>query len=107
MPLSDQPSDHTTVLGRACRDVAGRPEIAAFCSATWQYADTGTKDAELMAAIEDVLRLAAREHVGASVIIGALDLAGCPAVCSCSRPERCERHSNEIISLLRGFLPEH
>lgn len=107
MPLSDPPSDGLTVLGRACRDVAGRPEIATLCSATWQYADTGTNDAELTAAIDDVIRLASREHVGASVIIGALDLAGCPAVCTCSRPERCARHGDAMIRLLREFLPEH
>ena len=97
-----------THTNRSARDAANFPEVAAFCGVLTRHVADGGHEAELEAVARALMARARREGLGAGIIIGAIELVGCPPLRDRGpqRTERVDRYTTVMASLLREFLHE-
>ena len=97
-----------TPTHRSARDAANYPEVAAFCGMLTRHVIEGGHEMELEAVARALITRARREGLGASIIIGAIELVGCPPLQAYGpqRAERVDRYTTVMASLLREFLHE-
>jgi hypothetical protein len=93
---------------RSAREAANFPEIAAFCGMLTRHVMEGGHERELEAVARALITRARREGLGASTIIGAIELVGCPPVQEQGprRAQRVDRYTTVMANLLREFLHE-
>ena len=88
------------------RQVVDLPELAAYCSVLSQHVAQGGHEAELDAVRRVLVARTLSEHVHASVVIGAIELVGCPPLRlpEPGRIKRIERYTDALADLLREFM---
>ena len=93
---------------RSARDAANFPEVAAFCGVLTRHVVEGGHEMELEALARALITRARREGLQASIIIGAIELVGCPPLqeYGSQRAERIDRYTTVMASLLRELLHE-
>ena len=93
---------------RSARDAANFPEVAAFCGVLTQHVMNGGHEMELEAVARALIARARREGLAASIIIGAIELVGCPPLqeYGSRRAERVDRYTTVMASVLRELLHE-
>ncbi len=93
---------------RSARDVAELPEVSTFCGVLARHVGEGGHEVELETTARALIAKARREQLGPSVIIGAIELVGCPPLQEQGprRAKRLDRYTTVLASLLREFLHE-
>lgn len=92
----------------SAREAANFPEVAAFCGVLTRHVADGGHEAELEAVTRALVTRARREGLGASTIVGAIELVGCPPLHHQGqrRSEHVDRYATVMASLVREFLHE-
>ena len=90
----------------SARQVADLREVAAYCIALNRHVAHGGDESELRVARRVLVAKAIHEQLGASMIIGAIELIGCPSLQrhGAHHRECVDRYTAALADLLRDFL---
>jgi hypothetical protein len=90
----------------SARQVADLPELAAYCSVLNRHVADGSDEVELRVVRRILVAKSIHLQLGASMIVGAIELIGCPSLQrhGAHHRECVDRYTAALADLLRDFL---